>query len=132
MSIKALLTRILNWMGLIDDYIVEQGTSGIWTYRKWNSGVAECWGYTASASIACTTQLSGSSVYYSALQTIPFPSGLFNEIPRNVQLSVWDNGYGTYGNISSWNKNNFLFYYYAPKSQTRNMDAIILAQGTWK
>ena len=25
------------------DYIVEQGTSGIWGYRKWNSGVAECW-----------------------------------------------------------------------------------------
>ncbi len=28
------------------DYIVEQGTSGIWTYRKWNSGIAECWGRT--------------------------------------------------------------------------------------
>ena len=27
------------------DYIVEQGTSGIWTYRKWNSGIAEFWGY---------------------------------------------------------------------------------------
>ena len=26
------------------DYIVEQGTSGIWTYRKWKSGIAECWG----------------------------------------------------------------------------------------
>lgn len=26
------------------DYIVEQGTSGNWTYRKWNSGIAECWG----------------------------------------------------------------------------------------
>lgn len=26
------------------DFIVEQGTSGIWTYRKWNSGIAECWG----------------------------------------------------------------------------------------
>lgn len=25
------------------DYVVEQGESGIWTYRKWNSGVAECW-----------------------------------------------------------------------------------------
>ena len=25
------------------DYVVEQGASGIWTYRKWNSGVAECW-----------------------------------------------------------------------------------------
>lgn len=28
----------------IDDYIVEQGTSGIWTYRKWNSGLGEYWG----------------------------------------------------------------------------------------
>ena len=27
------------------DYVVEQGTSGIWAYRKWNSGIAECWGY---------------------------------------------------------------------------------------
>ena len=28
----------------IADYIVEEGTSGIWSYRKWNSGIAECWG----------------------------------------------------------------------------------------
>lgn len=26
------------------DYIVEEGKSGIWTYRKWASGIAECWG----------------------------------------------------------------------------------------
>ena len=25
------------------DYIVEQGVSGMWTYRKWASGIAECW-----------------------------------------------------------------------------------------
>lgn len=31
------------------DYIVEQGTSGIWTYRKWNSGIAECWGRSAES-----------------------------------------------------------------------------------
>ena len=28
----------------LGDYIVEQGTSGIWTYRKWNSGIGEYWG----------------------------------------------------------------------------------------
>ena len=28
------------------DYIVEQGISGIWTYRKWNSGILECWSCT--------------------------------------------------------------------------------------
>lgn len=25
------------------DYVVQQGTQGEWTYRKWNSGFAECW-----------------------------------------------------------------------------------------
>jgi len=30
--------------GVEIDYIVDQGTSGIWQYRKWNSGIAECWG----------------------------------------------------------------------------------------
>lgn len=28
----------------IADFVVQEGTSGIWTYRKWNSGKAECWG----------------------------------------------------------------------------------------
>lgn len=30
----------------VDDYIVEHGTSedGIWIYRKWSSGIIECWG----------------------------------------------------------------------------------------
>ena len=27
----------------INDYVVAQGKSEGWTYRKWNSGVAECW-----------------------------------------------------------------------------------------
>jgi hypothetical protein len=36
------------WKTLLDssntaDYVVEQGTQGDWTYRKWNSGFAECW-----------------------------------------------------------------------------------------
>lgn len=26
------------------DYIVSQGTTDFWIWRKWNSGVAECWG----------------------------------------------------------------------------------------
>ena len=27
----------------IADFVVEEGTSGDWSYRKWASGVAECW-----------------------------------------------------------------------------------------
>ena len=43
------------------DAVVEVGTSGIWTYRKWASGIAECWGsktYTAAIS-----NTSGSNYY---------------------------------------------------------------------
>jgi hypothetical protein len=32
-------------LGFLKDYIVEQGTSGDWVYRKWSSGLAELWGY---------------------------------------------------------------------------------------
>lgn len=32
------------------DFVVEQGTNDIWTYRKWNSGIAECWGRVSVAS----------------------------------------------------------------------------------
>lgn len=30
-------------LGLLKDYVVEQGTSGVFAYRKWNSGIAELW-----------------------------------------------------------------------------------------
>lgn len=43
-SLKNTLCQILQRLGVISDWVVEQGTSGIWTYRKWNSGIAECWG----------------------------------------------------------------------------------------
>ena len=44
------------------DFVIEQGTSGIWTYRKWNSGIAECWGIHTMTS-ACTA--TWGSLYYS-------------------------------------------------------------------
>ena len=37
------MSELLKDMG-INDYIVEQGTSGIWAYRKWSSGILEYWG----------------------------------------------------------------------------------------
>ena len=38
-------TSILQISGSsVMDFVVEQGTSGIWTYRKWSSGICEYWG----------------------------------------------------------------------------------------
>lgn len=40
----AVMCKTLSVGNVQIDYIVQQGTSGIWTYRLWNSGLAEYWG----------------------------------------------------------------------------------------
>lgn len=62
------------------DCIVEQGTSGSWTYRKWNSGIAECWG-TLSGTLAPTGNASGLSGLSVFSGSVAFPTGLFVDIP---------------------------------------------------
>ena len=63
---------------LMTDFIIEQGTSGIWTYRKWYSGISECWGSSIVNTI-CSNQSGG--VYFSDEKTISLPSGLFVRAP---------------------------------------------------
>ena len=65
------------------DAIIEQGTSGSWTYRKWNSGIYECWLRTAN----------GSSV------TINFPI-TFVELPRIVATSGSTTPSSNYGAVT--------------------------------
>lgn len=45
------------------DFIVEQGTSGIWTYKKYASGIAECWG-TYSNTISASTVSNGNYINF--------------------------------------------------------------------
>lgn len=46
------------------DPIVEQGTSGIWTYRKYQSGIAECWGTATISSVPQYGTFAGWYAYY--------------------------------------------------------------------
>ena len=39
LDIKTLLMKLTNAVKV--DHIIEQGTSGVWEYRKWNSGFCE-------------------------------------------------------------------------------------------
>lgn len=58
--------------GVCADYVVESGKSSIWTYRKWNSGIAECWGiYSASGVNLTASHYSG--FYYSASISVSLP-----------------------------------------------------------
>jgi hypothetical protein len=74
------------------DTIVEQGTSainhtvdgvtarsGTWTYRKWSSGIMECWGI-GNVDVKVNMTWSGTGLYYGVVSTINFPFA-FTDIP---------------------------------------------------
>ena len=66
--------------GIVADFIVEQGTSDIWEYRKWYSGKVECWGKWAIGMYINNAW--GTSLYYTKLDAHSFPSGLFASAPK--------------------------------------------------
>ena len=70
----------------VNDFVVAQGRSGIWTYRKWRNGFAECWCTTTNK---VTTNTKWGNVYYSQyLQggyALPFTfieTGDFQDAPQ--------------------------------------------------
>jgi len=58
-NLKQRIDQLAYNYGLIADYVVEYGTSGIWTYRKWASGIAECWGKHTYTSLPLTRNFNG-------------------------------------------------------------------------
>ena len=108
------------------DYVVEQGKSGIWTYRKWNSGIAECWGKQDDLQIT-----DGYAMFNS------FPSGLF--IDNNaecVNASAW---YGISNNrmarklhITATTQNYVYLRNYDGSLPTGTFAVMIDAKGRWK
>ena len=73
----------------IGDFVVAQGKIDMWTYRKWNSGLAECWGkklYTE----ALTTPWG--VLYESRVLQESFINGLFMETPITTISAAGHNG----------------------------------------
>ena len=69
------------------DYVIEDGISGSWQYRKWNKGRIEAW-YVGSVTMSATTSTS-SGIYYRT-STLAVPSGIFNTAPRTIVGSAAD------------------------------------------
>ena len=49
-DLKALLAKITNCFKA--DYVIEVDTDGTWYWRKWKSGLAECWAHSTGPSNA--------------------------------------------------------------------------------
>lgn len=106
------------------DFIVEQGTSGIWTYRKWNSGIAECWGRAENNSIPSGWSTTGVNL------ALPFTFKTMKNWQIQHQNYQVNNCYGypitisnTYDNINIQTNAN---------EAMSTATFMILCQGTWK
>jgi hypothetical protein len=95
------LGAILSGDNKMSDYVVEQGKSNNWTYRKWKSGIAECW---CRKSIATTITNAWGSLYTSGgleSSNLDFPF-TFSETPV-VNVNCCNNGAGVFVMASgSW------------------------------
>lgn len=68
------------------DYVVERGNYGIWTYEKWASGKAECWGLYTIQDVMIESAW-GALYESNSGYSVNFPPELF-EIPPCLNLSV--------------------------------------------
>lgn len=111
------------------DYVIEQGTDGIWTYRKWNSGIAECW---ERREIGNTTfSLQEGYGYYVGITNRSFPTGLFNANPT-ITFGVLGGG-GLVSFCPNTVSNTYYGgYLWCSVNGTRSIAILSHAIGTWK
>ena len=97
LDLKELISKLTN-----TPIIIEQGTSGIWTYRKWSDGTAECWGVVnTSTAFAVWSNPIYYGTTYSARQT--FPAGLFTAVP-DEQVTMRASGADVWVGADSTNR----------------------------
>lgn len=112
------------------DYVAEQATSGIWTYRKWDSGIAECWGIQSLGTKAITSAYGNG--FYASADTINLPSGLFTSV-TNVQATSRDTaGYGTWFNVSNISTTAVTGYMYGISSVSTGVTLSLYVVGKWR
>lgn len=123
-----------SWYRLLDnancpDYVVEQGTSGIWAYRKWSSGDAECWG---NISTTPTNVNATNSITVSLPFTFANTSYKVNLSPAKTALYVGSFGdCNTNGDISHTTTSFVMSYKYSyGTAYAVSFNAIV--KGKWK
>ena len=73
----------------LGDYVVEQGTNGVWTYRKWESGIAECWGdiTRTTSNWANSSLFSPGGIFTVVNEPFPFAFTNVNSVVANCTIA---------------------------------------------
>lgn len=110
------------------DYIVEQGTSGIWTYRKWNSGKIELWTESISHTVSYST-ISNYLYLSSFTVTVPLVTSVTY---ANIQETDWH--YAQWTTTTRNSTNQIVCRYYSANKNGSGKTYTFMAHviGTWK
>ena len=111
------------------DYIVEQGTSDGWAYRKWSSGTAECWLLESKTVTGSPSSIIGTDYYISTVLT-DFPA-IFSEPPRGYGSGRLGSGIGWLTCIPRKKETITLFIIGNANSTEAHVDSVMLT-GRWK
>ena len=113
--------------GKVADFTVEVGTNGIWTYRKWDSGVLEAWTTGEFSFEATPSALMGG--YYTSY-SIALPD-LFIAAPNCFAQGKIGTGLG-YATISSVTQTNLTVGVFGNQNGTTSYITSVYAIGRWK
>lgn len=112
------------------DYVVEEGTSGAWTYRKWDSGIAECWSNNYSLG-SCAITSSYGNAFYIAKTDYSFPTDLFISAPQ-VNVSTLSSLGLLSASVYEVTASKYSFFLWDTQSETLTVSISVRAIGEWK
>lgn len=114
------------------DYVIEQGTETIsgadWTYRKWNSGIAECWGGWSGSLAHYGTAFGG----YAYFTSVYLPTGLFTAAPLTTYSAQVDSSFALTGTQIARTNEYVNCYAVSGASGTQPVIFMLHCIGRWK
>lgn len=112
----------------LTDYIIESGSTGFWHYRKWASGIAECWTTGekhATGEITPTALLGGYYTYITL--SLPFSFVTIGTIDASGMLGT---GVALFCNITP--EENKIRLYPVGNQNSNAVHYRCCVRGTWK
>lgn len=116
--------------GVAVDYVVEQGTSGDWTYRKWNSGVSEGWYKHTYTGVNISSDF-GVLKEGKVTDGIDYPTGLFNDVPT-LSCTFTSAVFVEFISVGTASRTGAIYGVRPNTLTTANVPVNLYAIGTWK
>ncbi len=112
------------------DYIISQGVSGRFMYRKYASGMMECWGNMNHANQNVINTYG--NLFYAGLFNVDLPNA-FKTI-YNITATVYASNNGLYGaSVRSFTNSSVAYFIFSAKKETKvNIFTQLHVLGLWK